>query len=293
MRTRVRCSILVLPLAALACGDDDDSTSRADAAPPVIDAAPPTCPDGEPSDEATGNNSGIVTGPGIGSNEEPVELLRKSIEANLTAATQLEVGRAWAVRFAAASRQVAVIIEIVNPTAELVCRVAADHEWLDDDGQVVRPTLRGWVIGSVGLAEPVFAATCIAPGATAYLVERDLGELLFERVAAVDLELSFTTEGTLTPEADIVPTRYTLEEDGRYRFTFMNVTGSSATIPGDAFHHVLLLDDDGLPLHAELSDDDRTPEDGVMSPGALASVAFDLEYSGCASAAHLFIEFVP
>ncbi len=286
-------------LLAACGGDDDDSDGEsgggADAAVSQFDAAPLGCPDSEPSASQAANNSAFLTGAALGTAEEGIDLLRKEIEVNLTTESSLRLGTAWAMRSTSSQPGVYLAIEISNPTAELVCRIAAQpYQWRDAGGGALETRERVYATGTVADPDPLYSTTCLGQNETGYLLDVTSDDL-FDQLASVDLELSSTAEGAALPEAALVPTAYSLGDAGRVEVAFENTGTAAGTLDPEAVFNgeFVLLDDQGAPLLWATFADDLTPTDGVVAAGAEGSLAGSLQYAGCASAMRVFLAFTP
>lgn len=294
MRTGVRCSIFVLPLVALACGDDSDS--RPDGGPPEFDAGP-ACASREPSAESTSNNSAILTGPGIGTGADPLEALRRPIEAELTAPAALELGDAWASRAFSSNEATWIAIEVSNPTDTLFCRITTEsYQWLGEADEPIPTREQIWLTGSIGLDDPLDAMTCLAPGETGYLLDiSPQGVAAWDDLRTVELELSYAADLPDPPDLAVVPTAYTADELGRLRVELENVGSEIARFDTEtpAFGELVLLDAGGAPLGWTTLGGAIDPADGELLPGARGSIDGAHFYGGCAASLRPFLDFTP
>jgi hypothetical protein len=277
MRTFIPSATIALLLAG--CGAPSGSSDNPQDTPP-----------------ADTNNSGMVSGPSVGSGQFDVSELRRNLSVTPVGSGDFQLGEAWLSRSNDTADAQQLMVEMTYQGSQTECFIKASTLTLrDSDGvELTSWGASNYIQGSVGfLGGDSYTDTCLQPGETGW-VNTLVGissntAVPFQDPVSVEIEMElFSVGGVSAPGAITRPASYTMEGSG-ISFDIEN-TGTGDAYLEEGYHTYMLLDPAGKPLWWSFANDQMTT--GSLSPNATGFVATDgYYYDGSAERVRVFVDF--
>lgn len=216
MRKLIYLAIILLIPFLFACADEEDEASS----PPVVGGSSPV-----ESEFKGQNNIAVLTGGLIGTGANANIDLYKTIDIVIkNSSPYFSLGPARITRSDVSSDiSVKLILPVKNNTENLAfCNIETVGIALNDGmGQWIMSTIsNNKVLGSMGIAESRYPASCLAAGQTGYILQSitayDTSMLsLFDDVYQVEIdEIVYGSPSVIDPNISIIPQSYAVVEGG-------------------------------------------------------------------------------
>lgn len=255
--------VLLIPF-IFACSNEEDEES----APPVISGTAPV--------ESTfigQNNIAVLEGGAIGTGQNANSDLYKNIAIVLKNSNPyFTIGPAVIARSSVESTtSVKLILSVKNNTENLAfCDITTVGIALNDglDQWIVTTISNNNVLGSMGIADSRYPASCLAAGRTGYMLQSisaldDSMLSLFEDVNQLEIdEIVYGSSSVIDPNISIIPQSYSVSDEG-VSIAIKNTNQDYGYVwPGRSY--VILLDYDSAVPDDSTTD---TPGRPLYSPG--------------------------
>jgi hypothetical protein len=251
-----------------------------------------------PKPFAAQNNSATLSGATVGTGTALLSTLRKTVEIKqIEQHPDFEVGPAFVTKRSGGDSLVHSLIRVKNTSSRAYCHVKIGTlTWKDAQGNVLGDGFIEFIQGSVGtlklLSSTSANSSCLGPGETGWHLDLLTGSEKFD-VSVFELKVEALKDEPGGLDAKIIPTQYTLNNEGRLSVTFKNEgSGSGYMVPDKSFSKYVLLDDDNSPLTWGYLTENLSPI-GEIVPGQSGAVteSSSVTFAGTSKKVLVYIDF--
>lgn len=194
-------------------------------------------------------SAALLTGDPVGLDLDLPSKLTRVIPADVSG-SDMTGDKAYLGRFSATDESYWLFVPVTNTGTRLQCFVqAVTFDMVNDDGTPGGTIIDDYVYGSVGrgATSVVDTNTCIAPGATGYLI--DPAAVSFATLASVRAVMSSEARDYVPPPTSVIPLSYSAPERGQpYTVTIANQGPKTATVSEAT---VIYFDDSDIPAFSD------------------------------------------
>ena len=275
---------LVLALLAACSTDSGPPTNN----PPNPPTNPPT-----QQPDIMGNNSAVLTGVPLGSDEVDVERLRKEVPVNLaTSNPDFELGTFSATRQSVDTETIYWILPITNTSNQTRCFIkAVNLTFRDGTGSTLVVDEQAFVDGGVGVLSS-YTSTCLASQETGYIqgIETDRNVDVYSLLESIDIEtIEANSRVPEAPATEVIPQRYNVSMNQDLS-VFVENQGDQTGYVSSLSSTYTLLDAGNRPLSWGFLD--LGPGwDGELTPNETRNLVDTLRYRGEAEKIKVVVDF--
>jgi hypothetical protein len=251
-----------------------------------------------PKPYAPQNNSATLTGVTVGTGTALLSTLRRTVEIKeIEQHPDFEVGPAYVTRRDGGDSLIHSLIRVKNTSSRAYCHVKIEIlTWKDAQGNVLGDGLIQFIQGSVGtltaLGSTSANSSCLGPGETGWHLDSKATSGAFD-VSVFELKVEAVKDEPGGLDAKLIPTQYTLDNEGKLSVTFKNEgSGSGYMVPDKSFSKYILLDDDNSPLTWGFLTKNLSPI-GEVVPGqsGAATAVSGVAFAGTSKKVLVYIDF--